>query len=162
MSGGTIKKEALNVNELLEPQVQLFRNIAAHKQISLESMFQPDATVLGNADMVQLIVRNLVNNAIKFTSPEGHINISVNQNNDTCLIIVKDSGNGSPAQLTDEIFQLSSDTTRGTANETGVGLGLVLCCEYIALLGGRIWFNCDPQSGTEFFVELPTDADLVS
>lgn len=159
MSGETIKKERLKVNELLEPQVQLFRNIAAHKQISLESTLQTDAIVLGNADMVQLIVRNLLNNAIKFTSPGGQISISANQHNDTCVMMVKDSGNGSPVQLTEEIFQLSSDTARGTANETGIGLGLVLCCEYIALLGGRIWFNCDAQSGTTFFVELPAGSN---
>lgn len=162
MSGGTIKKEVLNVSDLLESQIQLFRNIAAHKQIRMESMLQPNAIVLGNPDMVQLIVRNLLNNAIKFTSPGGQISISANLNNNTCLIIVKDNGNGSPAQLTEDIFQLSADTSRGTANESGVGLGLVLCSEYTALLNGRIWFSCDMQSGTTFFVELPTGSNPTS
>lgn len=155
LNGSKASKEILNVATSLESQLQLFQNIAERKQITFESILVPDATVWGNADMLLLITRNLLNNAIKFTSPGGRVRISAGQNAGTCLISVKDSGNGSPANLSDEIFQFSTTTTAGTANETGVGLGLALCREYAMLLGGRIWYNCDAQSGTSFFVELP-------
>lgn len=157
MNGSTVKKELLAVDILLESQVQLFSAIAARKGIVLESVFEKGATVWGSADMVQLIVRNLLNNAIKFTSAGGSVSLNVSRNTDMCLITVEDSGNGRPAQLTEDIFQLSAVTSTGTANEKGVGLGLSLCREYSTLLGGRIWFNSHPESGTTFFVELPAD-----
>lgn len=155
LSGGEIRKEKLVLSQLLEPQIQLFRAMAAQKQIRLESVFAQHATIYSNADMIQLIIRNLLNNAVKFTSPGGTIQLFASCNETTCLLTVKDSGNGQPAGLTDAIFELSSGTVRGTANESGVGLGLSLCREYTQLLGGRIWFLCAADSGTTFFVELP-------
>lgn len=155
--------ELLNVANLLKQQVELFRSIAARKQIELESILMPEATIWGNADIVLLIVRNLLNNAIKFTAPGGRVRISATSSKGVSLLIVKDSGNGSPVKLNDEIFQFNTATATGTANETGVGLGLALCHEYTAQLGGRIWFNVDPVSGATFFVELPErQLDLVS
>ncbi|WP_457130150.1 sensor histidine kinase [Mucilaginibacter sp. HD30] len=155
MSGGVLLRENLLLEELLAQQIQLFQAIATRKNILLEVRFAEKAAVWGNADMVQLIVRNLVNNAIKFTAPAGNILITVSQQATTALLVVKDSGNGKPVQLTDDIFKLSSATVRGTANESGVGLGLSLCRDYTNLLGGRIWFECDALSGASFFVELP-------
>lgn len=147
--------EMLNVAALLKQQVELFRNIAAGKQIELESILMPEATIWGNADIVRLIVRNLLNNAIKFTAAGGRVRISATSSKGICLLIVKDSGNGSPVKLNEEIFQFNTATATGTANETGVGLGLALCHEYTTQLGGRIWFTADPISGVTFFVELP-------
>ncbi|SDD97272.1 Signal transduction histidine kinase [Mucilaginibacter pineti] len=157
MSGVILQKDFLAVDVLLEPQVQLFQAIAARKEIILESVFAKGTTIWGNADMLQLITRNLLNNAIKFTAAGGRVCISASCNEATCLLTVSDSGNGSPAQLTDAIFQLSAVSAKGTANESGVGLGLALCREYTTLLGGRIWFSCDAVSGATFFVELPAN-----
>ncbi|MEN0052880.1 MAG: HAMP domain-containing sensor histidine kinase [Mucilaginibacter sp.] len=155
MSGGEVKRAHLVLADLLSPQLQLFQAIAARKNIRLESVFAENTTILSSADMIQLIIRNLLNNAIKFTAPGGHIYLYASRNGSTCLLTIKDSGNGKPAALSENIFELSSGTVKGTANESGVGLGLVLCREYTMLLGGRIWFNCDEKSGTTFFVELP-------
>jgi two-component system sensor histidine kinase/response regulator len=155
MDGAKIEKRVLVLEELIKPQLVLFQAIASRKSIRLESSFASDATVFGNADMVQLISRNLLNNAIKFTAPGGHIAISATTDGQTCTLRVKDSGNGAPVSLPDNVFELSAASTRGTADETGVGLGLLLCREYVTLLGGRIWFNSDPESGIAFFVELP-------
>ncbi|WP_186292784.1 sensor histidine kinase [Mucilaginibacter corticis] len=158
MSGAGIRKENLAIAQLLEPQIQLFRAIAARKQIELDGVFAESTMIYANADMLQLIIRNLLNNAIKFTSPGGNVRLSANCNTETCLLIVKDSGNGQPAGLSDAIFEFSSSTAKGTANESGVGLGLVLCREYTTLMGGRIWFTCAPESGTTFYVELPVNS----
>lgn len=155
LQGEEQHKELLNVAALLKPQIELFRSIASGKQIQLENILVPDAQIWGDAEMVQLIVRNLLNNAVKFTSPGGSIRISATAREGTCLLIIKDSGNGQPAKLSEESFQFRTTTTLGTANETGAGLGLALCREYTALLGGRIWFSVDPVSGATFFVELP-------
>ena len=155
MSGDALRKEQLPLKALLTTQLELFKTIAVQKQIQLEIVIPQGVIAWGNAEMVQLIVRNLVNNAIKFTATGGSILISASQDLRTTLVAVKDSGDGKPAQLTNDIFQLSSAPTKGTGNESGVGLGLSLCRDYVQLLGGRIWFTCDPESGTTFFVELP-------
>ena len=155
MRGEVYINELLFLKELLAPQMQLFETIAARKQILLEVVISDQISLWSNADMIQLIVRNLVNNAIKFTTPGGSVMVSASQNTASVLLVVKDSGNGEPVHLTNDVFKLSSATAKGTANESGVGLGLSLCWEYASLLGGRIWFTCDQQSGASFFVELP-------
>lgn len=156
LEGAKASKQMLDVAVLLQPQVELFRSIAVGKQIELESIFMPDVSIWGNADMVQLIVRNLLNNAVKFTAPGGNVRISATSSAGVCLLVVKDSGDGNPVNLSEESFQFSTTTSRGTANETGVGLGLALCREYTAQLGGRIWFSNDQVSGVTFFIELPS------
>ncbi|RZK36205.1 MAG: ATP-binding protein, partial [Hymenobacter sp.] len=72
-----------------------------------------------------------------------------------CLLSVQDSGCGKPVVLTRDVFELSGASTTGTANEKGVGLGLVLCKEFTQAQHGRIWFACSPSGGASFFVELP-------
>jgi len=155
MSGMGNTIEAINISQLLTPQLMLFTSIATKKKITLHTELENPVMVLGNKGMIQLIVRNLVTNAIKFTAVEGQVSITARVVNERCLLAVKDSGNGSPAQMPANIFSLNVTSTPGTANEKGIGLGLVLCKEYTIAQNGRIWFECDEKSGTTFFVELP-------
>jgi two-component system sensor histidine kinase/response regulator len=155
MQGLKFKLTPLNVYELLSPQLLLFIGIAGSKNIRVEISIDPKLQVMANGDMLQLIVRNLVNNAIKFTARGGRIIISAQQRETCCQLMVKDSGKGSPVKLTTDIFYLNSGSNAGTANEKGVGLGLVLCKEFTEAQNGRIWFNCDSVSGSSFFVEVP-------
>ena len=158
MTGGQSHYLQLEAEAVLATQVDMAVDIAARKQIKLEARLHPETLIWGNADMVQLIVRNLLNNAIKFTSSGGSVTLSATKENGQCLISVCDSGNGHPAQLTEAVFHLSGASTAGTANEKGVGLGLVLCRENTEALGGRIWFSCGEHSGTTFYVALPAAA----
>jgi len=155
MQGLKFKLLSLNVYELLSPQLLLFIGIASTKNIRVEISIDPKLQIMANGDMLQLIVRNLINNAIKFTARGGRIIISAQQQDASCQLMVKDSGKGNPVKLSTDIFYLNSDSTAGTANEKGVGLGLVLCKEFTEAQNGRIWFDCDSVSGTSFFVELP-------
>ena len=155
MNGAQFKTEQLELARVLQPQIELADNIAARKDIRVHTSFEPGASVWGNSEMIQLVVRNLLNNAIKFTAPGGKIDVTTSMNGDRCLISVTDSGNGHPIQLSDEIFQLSGGSAPGTVNEKGVGLGLVLCRENVKALRGTIWYQCHEQSGVAFFVELP-------
>lgn len=155
MNGAQFRKEQLELHAVLKLQLELAINIAARKDIVLIVQIDPGVSVWGNADMIQLIIRNLLNNAIKFTSTGGKIILKASSIEGNCLLSLEDTGNGYPSQLSEDIFQLSGSSTTGTANEKGVGLGLVLCRENTHALGGRIWFDCDKYSGTTFFVELP-------
>ncbi|MFD1258753.1 sensor histidine kinase [Mucilaginibacter terrae] len=158
MSGLKFRITPLLAHNVLMPQLLLFTNIAGNKQIKVEIYIDHDIVIAANEGMLQVIVRNLINNAIKFTSPGGRIIVSARTQDGLCTFMVRDSGNGKPAGLTANIFYLNSSTTAGTLNEKGVGLGLVLCKEFTEALQGRIWFECDPASGTTFFVELPLEA----
>lgn len=155
MDGLKFKTSVISVHELLLPQLLLFTNIAQNKNIKVEISIDHDLKVVANGDMVQLIMRNLINNAIKFTSAGGRIIVSARQEGNYAILLVKDSGSGKPIKLSNNIFYLNSESTKGTANEKGVGLGLVLCKEFAEVQNGHIWFECDSVSGTTFFVELP-------
>ncbi|WP_345951381.1 HAMP domain-containing sensor histidine kinase [Mucilaginibacter sp. PAMB04274] len=155
MEGLKFKLSDIAVHELLLPQLLLFTHIAENKKIKIEVSIDHELQVLANGDMLQLMVRNLINNAIKFTAPGGHITVSAKQDDQYALIKIKDSGNGKPAKLSNQIFYLNGESTRGTADEKGVGLGLVLCREFAEVQNGEVWFECDSVSGVTFFIELP-------
>lgn len=155
MSGLKFQLLPLSVHEVLLSQLLLFTNIASNKNIKVEVSIDHSLVVMANEGMLQLIVRNLINNAIKFTLPGGRIIFSARRQGDYCLLVVKDSGIGKPVKLSNNIFYLNAQSTRGTGNEKGVGLGLVLCKEYAEAQQGHVWFECDSTSGTTFFVELP-------
>lgn len=140
--------------ELLLGEQQLYRNIAEAKNIILDYSIE-DVTVLADQHMLQLIVRNLLSNAIKFTSSGGRIVLLNYISGENCIVEVSDSGTGTPVELDDSIFQFSAHTTYGTNNEKGVGLGLVLCKEYIEKQNGRIWYKNHLVSGTSFYVQIP-------
>lgn len=152
--------KSLTLPPCLSPKWNFF-SVLPRKNIELVSAIRTNATVWGSANAVQLIVRNLVNNAIKFTAAGGLIRITAGLSEGKCLLTVKDTGSGKPVELNQDIFLLSGVHTTGTANERGVGLGLSLCREYTIAMGGKIWFTCDARSGTTFFLELPAVDDTV-
>jgi two-component system sensor histidine kinase/response regulator len=155
MDGIKFNRKIVDVSELLSSHLLIFQPIAQRKRIILQVEIDPLSKIYSNGDMVQLIIRNLVNNAIKFTAYGGKITVTSSTLGNSCLITVKDSGNGLPAKLSDQIFNLNAESTTGTGNEKGVGLGLVLCKQFTEALGGRIWFNCHANTGMSFFVEFP-------
>nr|WP_262918272.1 HAMP domain-containing sensor histidine kinase [Mucilaginibacter straminoryzae] len=157
--GHSVAFDVINLHQLFESQRQLFQNIAEAKAITLEYLIEP-LDVIGNSEMLHLVIRNLISNAVKFTSPGGHVVVSCYSNAGNCIIEVKDSGIGVPVELDDSIFELSAAPTYGTLNEKGAGLGLVLCKEYIEKQKGKIWYQNNPVSGTSFFIQIPLNQAL--
>jgi two-component system sensor histidine kinase/response regulator len=155
MNGQNFKLGPVNLFKMLSPQLMMLMDIAANKKISLEVSIDPNITVTGNGEMLELVVRNLVTNAIKFTVSGGYIHVTTKIQGDTCLIAVKDSGTGQPVKLSNDIFYFSGTSKFGTMNEKGVGLGLVLCKEYTEVQHGTLSFECDAVSGVTFKLQLP-------
>jgi signal transduction histidine kinase len=104
--------------------------------------------------MLQLVIRNLVNNAVKFTPPGGKVLISAHEEEGDCRITVSDNGKGIPYDQQEGIFSLKAKSTFGTNNEKGIGLGLMLCKEFTELQHGRIGFQSIPGKGTSFYIIL--------
>ncbi|MBC7617153.1 MAG: ATP-binding protein, partial [Pedobacter sp.] len=103
-----------------------------------------------------LVVRNLISNAVKFTPNGGFIHIDAQLVLHECKITVTDNGKGIPINKQKNIFSIISEPEFGTNNEKGVGLGLVLCKEYIARQGGRIGFESNFEKGSSFFIFVPS------
>ncbi|WP_348085045.1 sensor histidine kinase [Mucilaginibacter sp.] len=101
------------------------------------------------------MIRNLINNAIKFTNAGGEIIFKAKQIGGECWLIIRDNGIGITEEKQSELFSLRAGTTFGTNNEKGVGLGLLLCKEFTELQGGRIWLESNPGEGTAFYVAMP-------
>lgn len=144
----------LNVKVQLLPTVHMFERIAARKQIKLQVDIDPNARILADMNMFDLVMRNLLNNAVKFTNMGGQVSVGTVIKDDRCIIFVKDNGIGIAPGRQTEIFSLNIASSFGTMNEKGTGLGLVLCKDFIVQQGGRIWFTSSVEEGTAFYIEM--------
>ena len=112
--------------------------------------------------MIQSVIRNLLTNAIKFSPPGGTIALTMETGTEV-IISVSDTGVGIPENTRDKIFTLENVATKGTRAESGTGLGLVLCKEFVEKNGGRIWFESIEGRGSRFYFTLvpgdPYDID---
>lgn len=150
--------EKLNLSVLLKETIGLFQLRAEKKGITIKVALQDELNVHADQNMLQLVVRNLLNNAIKFTNPNGAIEVLSRLEDGQCMIQVKDDGTGIAADKQASIFSLNVVSSYGTANEKGTGLGLMLCKDFIEQQGGKIWFESTPGKGTTFYVTLPAAA----
>ncbi|WP_169540031.1 sensor histidine kinase [Niabella aurantiaca] len=144
-----------SIAAVIQPTIILLEPEALRKNIRVFKSIDPAVMAMVNAAMLQVIVRNLIGNAIKFTDPGGSIYITAAGDATHMILTVKDSGKGIEAHIRDRIFSLNIGSTYGTMNEKGVGLGLYLCKEYTLAQNGEIWFETEEKRGTTFFVQLP-------
>jgi len=111
-------------------------------------------------DMIQLVLRNLVSNAIKFTSENGCVQIGVEDGDDVLEVFVKDSGIGLSTANLDKISHNEYFTTRGTSAEKGTGLGLMLCKEFLAKNNGTLHITSEEGVGSRFSFMLRKAAEV--
>lgn len=136
------------------PTLRMFEQVASRKNIKLVVDIDKEATILADENMFDLVLRNLLNNAIKFTNLNGKILVNTIVDKNHCVLVIKDNGIGISAERQDKIFSLNIASSYGTMNEKGTGLGLVLCKDFIIQQGGDIWFTSAADEGTTFFVKM--------
>ena len=107
--------------------------------------------------MLNLVLRNLVSNAIKFTPEKGNISVGVHEQKSFVEIYIKDNGTGISHDALVKINDNNFYTTKGTASESGTGLGLMLCKEYLARNGGKLHIESKIGEGSEFIVHIPLE-----
>ncbi len=156
MEGVHVKLKQHIVFDVLAATINTQHSIALKKEITFQNKIDNKCTVTCDEDMLQLVVRNLLNNAIKFTQPYGTISVQTKCQDGETWIVITDTGKGIPEDQQGEIFSLKIRSTYGTQNEKGIGLGLVLCKDYMSHQNGRIWFESTSGEGTSFFVALPS------
>ncbi len=150
-------KERLNLNDLVVSVTGLYTDTAIGKKITL--LNQTDETLFVSADQNQLrlIIRNLVENAIKFSYAGGTVKIGTRASNekDTIEIFVSDEGKGISPDLKEKIFNKTHFQSQyGTNNEKGTGLGLQISFEFAALNGTELKVNTEEGKGTTFYFQL--------
>ena len=129
--------------------------IASNKGIILNNNIE-EQQVYADCDMFAVVVRNLSMNAIKYSSYEGEVTLSSKSSGNMLEISVKDTGTGMSQEVQNKLFNLSeTKSQRGTGNESGTGLGLVLCADFVKINGGSIWFTSKEGEGSTFSFTVP-------
>ena len=155
MEGVKAQLENVNLLKNLKQILDLEQVIAMEKGIHLRYEISETISIKADRNMLQLVVRNLVNNAIKFTDLDGEICIAAIATDQLCKICVRDNGEGIPEEQQKSVFSLRAKSTFGTNNEKGVGLGLLLCKEFTELQGGTIGFESRVGIGSTFYIHMP-------
>ncbi len=155
MKGATINMQLIEVTELIADVKNLLRLQADAKKIYLNSKLEPAVYIYADKDMMNLVLRNLVSNAIKFTPENGEINVGARQTATGVELFVQDTGTGMSEEAAGKLFGDQFFTTHGTANESGTGLGLILCKEFLRKNGGEISVQTHPGKGSCFTCSLP-------
>jgi len=146
------------LSSLIREEINTSNSRALLKNISLKLIQNEEVEVYADENMVMVILRNLISNAIKFTNSGGEINVSVIPGTKQVEISILDNGIGMDEEKIKTLFHLSSNATSpGTANEKGSGLGLVLCKEFVEKLGGKIWVESEEGKGSDFKFTLPVN-----
>lgn len=152
------KLEPLALHPLVKETVDLLSYMAERKGIHIYYDIPENSMVFADGEMIKLVLRNLIMNAIKFCFPNDNIYIRANHQDEMISISVCDTGQGISLEKIPSLFTASHDTTKGTRNEIGVGLGLTLCKEFVEKMGGTIRVTSPAEKGScfEFTVHSPT------
>jgi two-component system sensor histidine kinase/response regulator len=155
------KPVSINVFEAIEANTNLLKIMAAQKDIKIINDVDASLYIKGDPDMINTIFRNLISNAIKFTPNFGKIEIisgicEDQFDNKQVTVAIRDYGVGMNAKILENLFRAENKVaTPGTNNETGTGLGLVLCKEFILKHAGDIRVESKESEGSTFTVTLP-------
>lgn len=148
--------EFISPVDSLNKTLSLFEGTAKQKRISLTSCIHPVSRIYADKNMVETVLRNLVSNAIKFTKEDGEVVIALSGGDDVVEFSVKDSGVGIDKETLAKFFRTDAmHSTKGTNNETGSGLGLLLCKELVERNKGSIRVESELGVGTKFSFTVP-------
>jgi PAS domain S-box-containing protein len=148
--------ENIDIHNIVESTIDLHRISAEKKKIEIKSHVKENYLAFADRNMVTTVIRNLVSNAIKFTESKGKIEISCNRNEKYIEVTISDNGIGINKENLDSLFRIDSYySTSGTLGETGTGLGLIICKEFVEKNGGTIKVVSDEGKGSAFTFTLP-------
>ncbi len=149
-------QESFNLNDLIIEELYLLNSIAQYKGIKLFNKIETDLNILADRNMVSTIIRNLISNSIKYTPNGGEIILSSFKENSILRISVADTGIGiNPENLKKLFITKEVNSTVGTNNEKGTGLGLILCKEFVEKHNGKIWVDSEVGKGSKFNFTIP-------
>jgi two-component system, sensor histidine kinase and response regulator len=156
LKGVQLREESFDVYALIEENVKLFSTIASSKKIALSHTTPKNLIITSDRNILNLVLRNLVSNAIKFSFEGGIIKISTERTEAELKIHVQDNGTGMDEETILGFTEPEKTvSTTGTKNEKGTGLGLALCKEYLTTAGGQLLIQSVKGHGSTFTIQLP-------
>lgn len=147
-----------NLHAIAQRNLELLRRQAEHKNIRMENVIDPNLEALCDREMIDIVIRNLLSNALKFSPSGGLVRVWSEVDAATIIIKTSDTGVGIVASLADSLFDPERivDSVQGTAGERGTGMGLALCAEFVLRHGGTIGIDrSEPGQGTVIAFTLP-------
>jgi len=151
----------IKLKPLVEELVLLFKETSEIKGIKIQQALDKSLKVYGDKNMLNTILRNLISNATKFTPKGGEIFIKAGLYEKDPFFIkiaIQDTGVGIPKEIQEKLFSICDHIiTNGTEDETGSGLGLILCKEFVEKQGGEIWLESEEEKGTIVYFTLPKE-----
>ena len=157
MTGSITEPCEINIKALTDENINLMHEIACHKSITITNNVPSNCNVWSDKNQIDVVIRNLLSNALKFTHKDGSIILNAVQKDSYIEVSIEDTGVGMEEHIQNKIFSPEKTliTTYGTADEKGTGLGLSLCKEMVENNGGKIWVESVPGKGSIFYFTLP-------
>ena|SRR5690554_4113729 len=150
-----IRRE-ISLNLIIEKCLSLLMHNLQLKNIKFENTISPDATIYADEELMTVVFRNLISNAIKFTHRGGTITLTIDLSGDQAIVGVRDTGIGIPPERLNNIFKaINNHTIAGTEGESGTGLGLAISKDFIEKNNGRIWIESTPGKGSVVYFSIP-------
>ncbi len=155
LGGAKIYPSIFNVNKVIEEEINLFSSRAKEKKIEVISNVKENLNAFADKDMIELVIRNLISNAIKFCKQGDRVEVNVSRGDTFMEISVLDTGCGISVEGLEKIFTTGVISTEGTSGEIGTGLGLMLSKEFVEKNGGTMGVSSEIKKGSHFFFTIP-------
>ncbi len=155
MQGLKIQPTYFNLHDVANSKFELYKEHASEKGIELINNIDKEISVFADSAMIELVYRNLIANAIKFSKKGGTVTAKAKVENNQVTATVSDTGTGIEPENLKKIFGKEIFSTKGTSNEKGTGLGLMLCKDFITLNKGEIWVKSEAGKGSDFYFTIP-------
>ena len=156
LKGYGINKDFFDLKSLINSEVTYHLKAAAGKNINIRLTLPDDLEAFADLLMMQIVIRNLIINAIKFCHENGQIKISAfDQSEKYVELQIEDNGVGISSENLQKLFKGENFSSRGTQNEKGTGIGLMVCWDFMERNEGTITVESEPGSGTRFVLQIP-------
>jgi PAS domain S-box-containing protein len=157
MHGMHVDPVHIHLKPLTDEVMRLIKGQAEKKYLRLINKINDNTRVYADLEMTKVIIRNLLTNAMKFSASDRDIVVRAKADKEHIEVAITDAGVGISEENVNKLFGLENYSTTGTANEKGMGLGLMLCKDFVNRNGGEIWVESKPKEGSTFYFTLPTE-----
>ncbi|MBB5395407.1 tetratricopeptide repeat protein [Mucilaginibacter sp. AK015] len=155
LEGMKINPVDVDIRSTIDENIHLFETKIGLKNLRVSNAAKADTMAFADQDMINLVIRNLLSNSIKFCKASDSIVFNAEVNGNRTIISISDTGPGISRDEADKLFSLEHTLSTGTQGEKGNHLGLILCKDMITQNKGNIWFETEPGKGTTFWFDLP-------
>lgn len=159
LEGTKVQLVDVALDNLLESVLSTITPLADKKKLILKKELSANYFV-ADTEMIKMVLRNILSNAVKYSDLGGKIIIKSKEHNGRMILSIQDFGVGIAPDKEISIFSSQVSSSLGTMKEPGVGLGLVLCADFVKLQHGKIWFDSETNKGTTFYLSFPVQLSL--